>query len=121
MNRRLVESLLGRGIDAFGASGLDGGLVRARRKSAARAVVDGRTVVVRDQWTGKIVAVRAGLLRSLLRMGVLPVIAPLGAGRDGETFNINGDTAAGAVAGAVGGVRRVEVVRVGSSRDRTGG
>ena len=42
INQRIVESLQARGVDAFGLSGLDGGLVRARRKRAIRAVEDGR-------------------------------------------------------------------------------
>jgi acetylglutamate kinase len=42
-----------------------------------------------------------GLLRTLFDQSMIPVIAPLGAGRNGETFNVNGDTAAGAIAGAL--------------------
>ena len=41
------------------------------------------------------------VLRDMAENGTIPVIAPLGAGRDGETFNVNGDTAAGAIAGAL--------------------
>jgi len=41
------------------------------------------------------------ILKTLFDQSMIPVIAPLGAGRDGETFNINGDTAAGAIAGAL--------------------
>ncbi len=107
VNRRLVEAARGRGIDAFGLSGLDGGLVRAKRKAAVRAIVEGRPVIVRDEWTGKIEAVRIDLLGRLLDLGLLPVVAPIACGEGGEMLNVDGDRLAAALAVALGATRLV--------------
>lgn len=102
LNRELVEGLGGRGVRAFGLSGLDGGLVRGRRKAATRARVDGRLRVVRDQWTGAPRRVEAGPLEALLAAGCLPVVAPLIAGEGGEMLNADGDRLAASLAGGLG-------------------
>ncbi|MEU6155961.1 [LysW]-aminoadipate kinase [Actinosynnema sp. NPDC047251] len=95
---------LGRlGVAAVGLSGADAGLLRAERKKATRARVDGRTVVVRDDHSGRIVEVRAGLLRALLAEGYTPVVSPPGvATDDGGLVNVNADRVASAVAVALG-------------------
>lgn len=101
VNRRLVEALRGAGVDAIGMSGLDAGLVTGRRKAQTRAVRDGRTVVVRDQWTGRPAAVRAALLESLLSAGLVPVIAPVIGSEVGEMLNVDGDRLAALVASSL--------------------
>jgi acetylglutamate/LysW-gamma-L-alpha-aminoadipate kinase len=102
INRRLVEGLAARGIRGFGLSGLDGRLVTAERKGSVRAVVDGRVVVLRDEWTGRPARVDAGLLTMLLERGLMPVLAPLAISEAGEMLNVDGDRLAGAVAAALG-------------------
>lgn len=102
VNRRLVEGLAARGVRAFGLSGLDGGVLRARRKSAVRAVVDGRVRVLRNEWTGRPTGADALLLRALLDAGCVPIVAPLARGEAGEMLNVDGDRAAGHLAGALG-------------------
>ena len=52
-------------------------------------------------FVGEPAQMNPGLLHTMFRDDIIPVIAPLGAGRNGETFNVNGDTAAGAIAGAL--------------------
>ncbi len=101
VNRQLVEGLLARGVRAFGLSGMDGGLVRAQRKASMRAVIDGRTRVLHDQWTGRPDGVDATLLEALLDAGLVPVIAPLAAGPEGEMLNVDGDRIAAALAAGV--------------------
>ena len=100
VNRRLVELLGGLGVHATGISGLDGRTVQAKRKEAVRAVRDGRTLVVRDQWTGRPTGSDPMVLRVLLAAGTLPVVAPLGAGEQGEMLNVDGDRAAACIAAA---------------------
>lgn len=107
VNRRLVEALRRAGADALGLSGLDGGLIEARRKETVRAVVDGRVLVFRDDWTGRPLRVNARLLRLLLAAGHLPVVAPLGAGADGAMLNLDGDRAAATIAAGLGAARLV--------------
>lgn len=98
INRQLVEQLLGLGVRAFGCSGLDGGLVRGQRKAVVRAVENGRTRMIRDQWTGRPQEVDTSLLGALLGAGQVPVIAPLVAGAAGEMLNTDGDRLAASLA-----------------------
>lgn len=102
VNRRIVGSLQAVGTNAFGLSGLDGSLLRGRRKGALRTVENGRVKVVRDDWSGRIEVVNGELCRTLLGAGLTPVIAPLAMTAEGEPLNVDGDRAAAAVAGAIG-------------------
>jgi acetylglutamate/LysW-gamma-L-alpha-aminoadipate kinase len=102
VNSLLVEQLQSLGVNAFGLSGLDGGLIRAQRKASIRIVENGRQKVLRDDYTGKIEAVNTSLLMSLLEAGCLPVIAPLAVSEQGEALNVDADRAAAMVAAALG-------------------
>jgi acetylglutamate/LysW-gamma-L-alpha-aminoadipate kinase len=104
---RLVEALVGAGVPALGLTGLDAGLVTARRKPAVRAVVDGRRVVVRDNRSGRIVAVRPEPLLRLLAAGLLPVLSPPVFAEGGGVLNVDADRMAAAVAAAVGADRLI--------------
>jgi acetylglutamate/LysW-gamma-L-alpha-aminoadipate kinase len=102
---RLVARLLELGVAAVGLTGADGGLLRARRKAAHRAVVDGRVVVVRDDRSGRIERVGVQLLRALLEAGFVPVVSPPALADGGEIVNVDADRAAAAVAVALGAAR----------------
>jgi acetylglutamate/LysW-gamma-L-alpha-aminoadipate kinase len=67
-----------------------------------RVVEDGKQKILRDDWTGTIERVNAGLLRLLLDAGYLPVIAPIAASAQGEAVNVDGDRAAAALAEGLG-------------------
>jgi acetylglutamate/LysW-gamma-L-alpha-aminoadipate kinase len=95
---RLLRALAASGVPATGLTGLDAGLLRARRKAAQRAVVDGRTIVVRDDHSGRIVAVEAHVLRALLGAGLTPVVSPPATGEDGRPLNVDADRAGAAIA-----------------------
>ena len=105
INRALVERLQALGVPAWGLSGIDGRVLRARRKSAIRVVEEGRVRVLRDDWTGTVEVADGDLLRALLdgRLGraYLPVLAPLAAGENGEMLNVDGDRTAAVVAAAL--------------------
>ncbi|PRY22041.1 [LysW]-aminoadipate kinase [Pseudosporangium ferrugineum] len=107
VNPRLVAALQAYGVNAVGLSGLDGGLLRARRKAPQRAVVDGRRVLVRGNRAGTVDRVDAGLLRLLLHRGLLPVVSPPALADDGSPVNVNADRAAAAIAGALPGAELV--------------
>lgn len=98
INRRLVERLQGAGLDAFGLSGLDGRALKAGRKAAIRVVQNGRQRILRDEWTGRPTGCNVRLLRTLLDLGHLPVVAPIGCGEAGEMLNVDGDRAAAIIA-----------------------
>jgi acetylglutamate/LysW-gamma-L-alpha-aminoadipate kinase len=82
------------------AVGILGALAGPRKN--VRTVEDGRTVLLRDDYTGKVETVDVALLRSLLGRGSVPVLPPLALSPEGEGLNIDGDRAAAAVAAALG-------------------
>jgi acetylglutamate/LysW-gamma-L-alpha-aminoadipate kinase len=98
---RLVTALLAAGVPAVGLSGLDGALLRARRRAAQRAVSGGRPVVVRGDHSGQIMAVNTGLLGTLLAAGLVPVLSPPALAQDGTAVNADADRVAAAVAVAL--------------------
>jgi [amino group carrier protein]-L-2-aminoadipate/L-glutamate 6-kinase len=98
---RLLAALAASGVRAIGLTGLDGGLLRARRKAAQRTVVDGRPMLVRDDYSGRITAVAGDVLRLLLDGGLTPVVSPPAAGPDGGPLNVDADRVAAAIAGAL--------------------
>jgi acetylglutamate/LysW-gamma-L-alpha-aminoadipate kinase len=102
VNKLIVERLQRLGVNAVGLSGLDGRLLEGKRKAAIRIVEDGKQKVLRDDWTGTVERVNAGLLVALIEGGYLPVIAPLASSAEGEAVNVDGDRAAAAVAAALG-------------------
>jgi acetylglutamate kinase len=94
VNKALVRALLLRGTNAVGISGQDAALLVAQAASAR----DGSPL----GFVGEIVEVRPELLTRLLEAGFVPVVAPLAVSSDGATaLNVNADTAAGAIAGAL--------------------
>ncbi len=101
VNKRLVAALQGLGCNAIGLSGVDGRLLQAERKTAVRTVENGRQRIVRDDYTGRLTAANAGLLRLLLDHGYTPVIAPLALGQEAERLNVDGDRGAALIAAAL--------------------
>ena len=97
----LVRGLARRGARAVGLSGVDGGILRARRKEGARAVIDGRTVRLKDDFAGTVESVGVDLLRLLLAAGFAPVLGPPAITADGEVVNVDADRAAARVAVAL--------------------
>jgi acetylglutamate kinase len=111
VNKDLVRGLLARGARAFGFSGQDGAILTATRMTLAAGDLG---------YVGVPAAVDADLIRGVLGLGVVPVIAPLGLDRSGGTaLNLNADTAAGAIAGALRADAYVVLTNVaGVRRDR---
>jgi [amino group carrier protein]-L-2-aminoadipate 6-kinase len=89
-------------VNAIGLSGIDGGLLRATRKESIQSVENGKRKLIRDDYTGKIEAVNASLLKTLLEAGYVPVIAPLAVSERGEALNVDADRAAAMIAAALG-------------------
>ena len=101
-NTRIVERLQKRGVNAIGLSGLDGRLLEGPRKASVRSVVDGKQVLVRDDYTGKVEKVNSALLHLLLDNGYTPVISPPAISTEGEAINVDGDRASAMIARAMG-------------------
>ncbi|WP_267880280.1 [LysW]-aminoadipate kinase [Streptomyces sp. SPB074] len=98
----LLAALSGSGLWPVGLSGLDGGLVTARRNPPARAVVDGVEQVVRDDHSGRIAEVNPALLLMLLRGGFTPVVSPPALDAARGMVNVDADRLAARLAVAVG-------------------
>jgi acetylglutamate kinase len=97
-NREIVTHLGQQGVKAVGLSGHDGCLVRATRH-LHRSVKTGEVVDL--GYVGDVASVDVGVLQSLTQADFVPVIAPVGIGPAGESYNINADTVAGAIAAAL--------------------
>ena len=100
LNKMWVEKLQRLGVNAIGLSGLDGRIFEGTRKETLRVRVDGRRMILRDDWTGTVERVNVKLLRLLLEADYLPVLTPPGSSATGEAINVDGDRAAAMVAGA---------------------
>lgn len=98
----LLAELHRLGVPAVGLTGIDAGVVRARRARPYVAEVDGRRVLVRDDQTGRIERVVPGPLRALLDAGLTPVLSPPALAEDGRPVNVDADRAAAEVAVALG-------------------
>jgi acetylglutamate/LysW-gamma-L-alpha-aminoadipate kinase len=91
-----VELLRRAGADAIGLFGT----LRGPRKNV-RAVEGGRTVLLRDDYTGKVEEIDRDVIGDMLERGRIPVLPPLAVSTDGEGLNVDGDRAAAAVATAL--------------------
>ena len=106
VNKQVAALINRAGALAVGISGKDGNLLRARRLTRTVRDPDSRIERVLDLgFVGEPERVDTRVLYALSGSGVIPVIAPVGIGEDGQTYNINADTAAGAVAGALSATR----------------
>jgi [amino group carrier protein]-L-2-aminoadipate/L-glutamate 6-kinase len=103
----LVGELARLGVPAVGLTGLDGGMLRARRKAAVRAIVDGRKTLVRDNLSGRLSEVRTELPAALLRSGFVPVVSPPALDEHGQLVNVDADRVAAALAAALGAAQLV--------------
>lgn len=101
LNKMWVELLQQRNVNAVGLSGLDGRIFEGTRKDKLRVRVNGRRMVLRDDWTGTVERVNTGLLITLMDAGYFPVLTPPGASDKGEAINVDGDRAAAMVASAL--------------------
>ena len=106
INIQVTGAINEAGGTAIGLSGKDGSLIQARKLKRKKRDPDSNIEKVLDLgFVGEPVSINAGVLEDLASSDIIPVIAPLGTGPKGETFNINADTAAGAIAAAVGASR----------------
>lgn len=101
MNKRIVETLHGHGVNAVGLSALDGGIARGRRKGRIRVVEDGKPRVLEGDYAGSIEEIDTRLLHLLLEYGYVPVLTPPALSREGEAINVDGDKLAMEIAVAM--------------------
>ncbi|MEO0912546.1 MAG: acetylglutamate kinase [Pseudomonadota bacterium] len=112
VNKRIVQAINAQGGKAIGLSGKDANLMICERQPGP----DGEDIGL----VGNPTKINSTVLRSFLESGFIPVIAPLGTGQSGETYNINGDTAAGAIAAAMNADRLLLLTDVPGVKDKDG-
>lgn len=108
VNKRIVQAINRQGGKAVGLSGKDANLITCDPADPQLGLV------------GEPTDIKPDFLHTLFADDTIPVIAPLGAGRNGETYNINGDTAAGAIAAALTADRLLLLTDVDGVRDASG-
>ncbi len=96
VNKEIVELINHAGGKAVGLTGQDGGLIRARKLTLASPDRPEERIDIGQ--VGEIESIDPSVIQTLSSNGFVPVIAPIGSGRDGETYNINADVVAGKVA-----------------------
>lgn len=95
-NKEIVSRIGTKGGNAIGISGIDGGLIECKK---CYTTVDGEKTDI--GFVGDIVSINGKVLSDLTRQGYIPVVAPIGVDKEGNSYNINADTVAGAVAEAL--------------------
>ncbi len=101
INKELVALISRQGGRAVGLSGKDGDLLRSRKMRVMLRDHNGKSSPVDVGLVGEVIEVNQDLLHTLDEANFIPVIAPVGFGRDGQTHNINADAAAGKLAAAL--------------------
>ena len=121
INKELVGWIGEAGGKAIGLSGKDGNLVTASK--VVRTTIDPESREEQEVdlgFVGEPDAIDTGILDTLCKAGIIPVVAPIANGRDGHTYNINADTMAGAIAGALGAARLILLTDVAGVLDANG-
>jgi acetylglutamate kinase len=108
VNKTIVQAINNQGGKAVGLSGKDANLLQCKQADKSLGMV------------GEPFCVNADVIHSLIENDFIPVIAPLGTGEDGETYNVNGDTAAGAIAGGLKADRLLLLTDVDGVKDKEG-
>ncbi len=119
INKALVAAINGAGGTAVGLSGKDGKLIEARKLTRTTVDPDSNIEKVLDLgFVGEPETINPHVLSVFARSDIIPVIAPTGMGPNGETYNINADTVAGAVAAALGATRLLMLTDVAGVLDK---
>lgn len=108
VNKTIVQAINSQGGKAVGLSGKDANLLQCKPVNKLLGMV------------GDPYSVNADVIHSLIENDFIPVIAPLGSGENGETYNVNGDTAAGAIAGGLKADRLLLLTDVDGVKDKDG-
>lgn len=121
VNKEIVSLINRQGGRAIGISGKDGQLIEARKLKITRDMGEDRPPEIIDiGLVGEVDKINLDILETLVKSDIIPVIAPVGVGRGGETYNINADLVAGALAGALGADKLLLMTDVPGVLDKQG-
>ena len=121
VNKEIVNLMNQHGGMAVGLSGKDGALILAKKMNMTVASANGETPEIIDiGMVGEIIGINPRVIESLDQNKFIPVIAPVGVGKDGETYNINADLVAGEVAEALHAEKLILMTDVEGVKDKRG-
>jgi len=120
INKSIVAAIMSAGAKAVGISGKDGGLIKAEKITSRRDPNSAIEKVVDLGFVGKPTKIDTKVLDALMHGGLIPVVAPLGLGEDGQTYNINADTVAGAISSSLEAKRMLMLTDVPGVLDKDG-
>ncbi|MFK7866026.1 MAG: acetylglutamate kinase [Alphaproteobacteria bacterium] len=121
INKQIVSLIQAAGGKAVGICGKDGGMMQVKPLSRKIRNQDSSIEQVSDLgFVGEPTSVDPSLLHVLAKAGFIPVIAPIGMSEDGQSYNVNADTAAGAIAGAIHARRLLMLTDVAGVLDQDG-
>ncbi|MDZ7832330.1 MAG: acetylglutamate kinase [Desulfobacterales bacterium] len=121
VNKAIVSQINQQGGNSVGLCGKDGGLIRAEKLQIKHQPDEnGPPEIIDPGLVGKVTEVNPSIIHTLTRQGFIPVIAPVGAGAHGETYNINADLVASKLAGALQAGRLIYLTDVDGILDASG-
>jgi acetylglutamate kinase len=121
VNKGIVTQINQQGGRAVGLSGKDGGLIHAEKLQVTQPATENLPPEIIDLGlVGTVSQVNPHIINTLTAQGFIPVIAPVGVGPNGETFNINADLMAAKLAGAIGAGRLIYLTDVDGILDKAG-
>ena len=122
VNKAIVNQINQQGGRAVGLCGKDGGLIRARKMQIVRQTEAGMPPEIIDPGlVGEVTAIDPDIIYTLTRQGFIPIIAPVGVGEAGETYNINADLVAARIAMALEAGRLILITDVDGVKGTDGG
>ncbi len=121
VNKEIVTNINRHGGKAVGITGKDGGLIQARKLEMTTVNPDTLTPEIIDiGMVGEVESVDPAIIRNLEESNFIPVIAPIGSGLSGETYNINADLVAGRIAGALKAEKLILLTDIEGVKDKQG-
>lgn len=118
VNKAIVNRINQNGGRAIGLTGKDGNLIRARKMFLSRVNEDGSIEQLDIGHVGEVVGIKTDVLDVLVKGDFIPVIAPIGVGDDGASYNINADLVAGKVAEALGAEKLILATNIPGVMDK---
>ena len=122
VNKQIVSLINRSGGQAIGISGKDGNLIRAKKLSITKSATEGMTApeIIDIGQVGEVVSVKVDVINTLTEGHFIPVIAPIGVGDDGASYNINADLVAGKIAEVLQAEKLMLLTNVAGLQDKAG-
>ena len=123
INQQIVTSINRHQIETVGLSGKEGKLIKAKKFDLHKFAADHSIDIPQDAdlgYVGEVLEINPEIIKVLEGRGVIPIIAPIGWGEDGTTYNINADHVAGKIAGALRAAKLILLTNVDGILDKKG-